>query len=229
MRHGLQGSAEGGAGDNPAGCTDDHPAHPAATTTDAAVGDGTRPLVAVVGAGAAGTLVAIHLADRQARTGAVPFDLLLVDPASRPGRGVAYSTTDPRHLLNVPAQGMSALPGRPTHFLDWVRREVWHAAAPGDFVPRAEYARYLDATLTESVAAAAAGLRFAYRRTSVTAARPTTAGVRLALAHGGAGGGHAPGAAPRPPPPRPPPGPAAPAGGGPVVAPPRGPPGRPPR
>src|SRR4051794_7208929 len=126
MRHGLQGSAEGGSGDSPAGCTDDHPADPATAAADAAAGDGTRPLVAVVGAGAAGSLVAIHLADRLARTGAAPFDLLLVDPDARLGRGVAYSTADPRHLLNVPAQGMSALPGRPTHFLDWVRREVWH-------------------------------------------------------------------------------------------------------
>src|SRR4051812_14566241 len=183
MRHGLQGSAEGGAGDSPAGCTDDHPAHPAATTTDAAVGDGTRPLVVVVGAGAAGALVAIHLTDRQARTGAAPLDLLLVDPDGRQGRGVAYSTTDPRHLLNVPAQGMSALPGRPTHFLDWVRPGVWRAAAPCDFVPRAEYARYLDAPLTER-RAAAPGVRLAHRRTSVTSVRPTTAGVRVELADG---------------------------------------------
>ena len=183
MRHGLQGSAEGGAGDSPAACTDDHPADAATFADDPGAGDGTRPLVAVVGAGAAGILVAIHLADRQARTGAEPLDLLLLDPDARLGRGVAYSTTDPRHLLNVPAQGMSALPGRPTHFLDWVRREVWHDAAPCDFVPRAEYARYLESTLAERLAAAP-GVRLAHRRTAVTSARPTTAGVRVDLADG---------------------------------------------
>jgi uncharacterized NAD(P)/FAD-binding protein YdhS len=183
MRHGLQGSAEGGAGDSPSGCTDDHPAAAATPADDLGTGDGTRPLVVVVGAGAAGALVAIHLTDRQARTGAAPLDLLLVDPDPRPGRGVAYSTTDPRHLLNVPAQGMSALPGRPTHFLDWVRHEVWHDAAPCDFVPRSEYAHYLDATLTER-RAAAPGVRLAHRRTSVTSVRPTPAGVRVELEGG---------------------------------------------
>ena len=114
MRHGLQGSSGSGSGDSPAGCTDDQPA--AATTTavsgDPAAGDGSRPLIVVVGAGAAGTLVATHLADRHARSGSAPLDIVVVDPAAGLGQGVAYSTTDPRHLLNVPAQGMSALPAR---------------------------------------------------------------------------------------------------------------------
>jgi uncharacterized NAD(P)/FAD-binding protein YdhS len=107
--------------------------------------------VAVVGAGAAGTLTAVHLAT-EARRGD-PLHLLLVDPAE-PGRGVAYSTPDPRHLLNVPAGGLSAYPDQPEHFVAWLRREVWHRAGPADFAPRAEYGRYLAATLADAVAAA---------------------------------------------------------------------------
>jgi uncharacterized NAD(P)/FAD-binding protein YdhS len=97
--------------------------------------------VAVVGAGAAGTLAAVHLATEAARRGDA-LRLLLVDPAE-PGRGVAYSTHDPRHLLNVPAGGLSAHPDQPDHFVRWLRREVWHRARPDDFAPRAEYGRYL--------------------------------------------------------------------------------------
>ncbi|MGZ0150528.1 FAD/NAD(P)-binding protein [Kribbella sp. WER1] len=38
------------------------------------------------------------------------------------GRGVAaYSTSDGRRLLYIPAAGMSALPDRPEHFVDWSR------------------------------------------------------------------------------------------------------------
>ena len=61
----------------------------------------TRPSVIVVGAGAAGTLVAIHLA-RTARRRSLGLDVTLIDPADRWGRGVAFGTGDDQHLLNVP-------------------------------------------------------------------------------------------------------------------------------
>ena len=40
----------------------------------------------------------------------------LIDGSGRMGRGVAYSTTEPAHLLNVRAEGMSAWAGEPDHF-----------------------------------------------------------------------------------------------------------------
>ena len=60
--------------------------------------------VVVVGAGAGGTLVATHLVTALSSR----FRVELVDPAPTTGRGQAYSTNDDRHLLNVPASGMSA-------------------------------------------------------------------------------------------------------------------------
>ena len=73
--------------------------------------------VVVVGAGAAGALTASHLV-----TSLSPrYRVTLVDPAPTTGRGPAYSTTDERHLLNVPASGMSAFPRDPEHFFRWVR------------------------------------------------------------------------------------------------------------
>ena len=68
--------------------------------------------VALVGAGAAGVLVAIQLV-RQADAARATMDVRLIDPALTTGRGVAYSTTDLSHVLNVPAARMSALPDRP--------------------------------------------------------------------------------------------------------------------
>ena len=38
------------------------------------------------------------------------------------GRGVAYGTSDPRHLLNVRARHMSAYADVPSDLLDWARR-----------------------------------------------------------------------------------------------------------
>ena len=105
MRRGLQGYA----GQGPTGPGDRRP------------GSSAVAAVAVVGAGAAGTLTAIHLVDRAVRADRA-LHLVLVDPRPEPGRGVAYSTSDRRHLLNVPAGGMSALPDQPGHLVDVAAR-----------------------------------------------------------------------------------------------------------
>src|SRR3954451_4068904 len=95
--------------------------------------------VVVVGAGAAGALTALHLV-----TSLSPrYRVALVDPSPTTGRGPAYSTPDARHLLNVPASGMSAFPRDPEHFFRWVRNHHDPEAQPQDFVPRRVYGDYV--------------------------------------------------------------------------------------
>ena len=65
------------------------------------------------------------------------------------GRGVAYSTTEPAHLLNVRAEGMSALAGEPDHFADYFQREA--QGNRRDFAQRRLFARYLSGILQEAV------------------------------------------------------------------------------
>ena len=96
--------------------------------------------VVVVGAGAAGALTASHLVTGLSQR----YRVVLVDPAPTTGRGTAYSTTDERHLLNVPASGMSAFPRDPEHFFRWVRRHHDAEAQPQDFVPRHVYGAYVE-------------------------------------------------------------------------------------
>src|SRR6476661_10458637 len=100
--------------------------------------------VVVVGAGAGGTLVATHLVTALSSR----FKVELVDPAPTTGRGQAYSTTDERHLLNVPASGMSAFPRDPEHFLRWLRNHHDPKFQPHDFAPRAVFGRYIEGLLT---------------------------------------------------------------------------------
>ena len=108
---------------------------------------GPRPsVVAIVGAGFSGTLVAVHLARL---TGASPIRILLVERGERFTRGVAYGTSSPHHLLNVPAGMMSALPDEPTHFLEWLRARDPDAHA-GTFAPRRLYGEYLEALLKDA-------------------------------------------------------------------------------
>jgi uncharacterized NAD(P)/FAD-binding protein YdhS len=110
---------------------------------------GGTAVVAVVGAGASGTLTATHVA-RAATAAGRSVDILLIDPAEL-GQGLAYSTHDPRHRLNVPAKGMSAIPDEPEHFLMWLRRHVHVGFPAGGFAPRLHYAEYLTHTLDEAL------------------------------------------------------------------------------
>jgi uncharacterized NAD(P)/FAD-binding protein YdhS len=64
------------------------------------------------------------------------------------GCGVAYSTTESAHLLNVPAEGMSAIAGEPDHFAD--RFEAEGGDRRG-FAQRRFFARYLGEILNEAV------------------------------------------------------------------------------
>ncbi len=107
--------------------------------------------IAIIGGGFSGMMTAYHLVT----TAATPLKIALIEPSGTPGRGLAYSTTNPHHLLNVRAKNMSALPALPRHFLDWLNSQSGQAAAAEldmpcvawqgvDFAPRALYARYLD-------------------------------------------------------------------------------------
>ncbi|MFJ5265743.1 FAD/NAD(P)-binding protein [Streptomyces sp. NPDC088387] len=139
--------------------------------------------VAVVGAGAAGSLTAVQLLRQGDRLG-IRVQVWLIDPSPRTGPGVAYGTTDPRHLLNVPAGRMSAFPDEPAHFLDWLRTRQ-PTVGPGDFVPRAVYGRYLGEVVARA-AGTGPGARIHRVHDRVTAARPRSTGWVLELADGGA-------------------------------------------
>jgi uncharacterized NAD(P)/FAD-binding protein YdhS len=130
--------------------------------------------VAIVGGGAAGALVAIQLLHK-ARG---PFRVCIIDRAGAIGRGVAYATPEPSHVLNVAASGMSAFPDRAD---DFVR---WSGAAPDDFVPRATYGEYLQATLGEAGARAAPGVSLLALGGEAVSLSADAAGVCIRLADG---------------------------------------------
>ena len=118
--------------------------------------------VVVVGAGAAGALTASHLVTGLSSR----YRVALVDPSPTTGRGPAYSTTDDRHLLNVPASGMSAFPRDPEHFFRWVRRNHDPEAQPQDFIPRRAYGDYI-AGLLQTAAEYPGNARLERREESV--------------------------------------------------------------
>ncbi|WP_375482147.1 FAD/NAD(P)-binding protein [uncultured Jatrophihabitans sp.] len=142
---------------------------------------GERPVVAVVGAGASGVLTATHVA-RAAQAAGRSVDVLLVDPAPL-AQGLAYSTPDPRHRLNVPAKGMSALPEDGEHFLRWLYRHVHPEFPAGGFAPRLHYADYLRQTL-EDVSGPGTGVHVEHLADTVRDLRRHGRRLRLTLADG---------------------------------------------
>ena len=150
----------------------------------AALSRRTRPSVIVVGAGAAGTLVAIHLA-RTAGRRSLGLDVTLIDPADRWGRGVAFGTSDDQHLLNVPAAGMSALPEEPGHFLAWLQRDEPDGDSTAySFASRRQYGRYLDETLSDALADGLGELNLKHLRARAVGLRRTANGALVVTSDG---------------------------------------------
>lgn len=99
--------------------------------------------VAVVGGGASGVLTALQLLSA---SGDSDLCVTVHEASGVLGRGIAYGTSDPRHLLNVRLRHMSAYADVPSDLLDWARR-TGRDPDPQGFLPRMEYAAYLQDTL----------------------------------------------------------------------------------
>lgn len=103
--------------------------------------------VAVIGAGFSGSLLAALLLERGA-------EVVLIERSGVFGLGLAYSTENLSHRLNVRAGRMSALADDPGHFVRWLERTGAWTADPEAFVPRRVYGRYVQDLLAESEQAA---------------------------------------------------------------------------
>lgn len=109
------------------------------------------PTVAVIGAGFSGLLTALHLLKDPAGP-----RVRLIERGGAFGRGTAYSTGNPGHLLNVRVANMSAYPDEPDHFTRWLSgHEGWQAH--GGFVTRGVYGDYLQDLLRQALDQTAAG------------------------------------------------------------------------
>jgi uncharacterized NAD(P)/FAD-binding protein YdhS len=115
-------------------------------------------VVVIVGAGFSGTSTAVQLL-LQARR---PLDVVLIDrETQRFARGLAYSTFDPAHRLNVPAGNMSLFPDRPADFVHWLQRRGLGQSQSGGaerwYAPRQLYGQYLDYSLSTAASQSRAG------------------------------------------------------------------------
>jgi uncharacterized NAD(P)/FAD-binding protein YdhS len=105
----------------------------------------------IIGGGASGVMLAYQLLQKQGSD----FCVTLVEKRPDIGRGLAYHTGNPDHLLNVRVANMSALPDDPDHFWSWLSArgaEPGLCPDPFCFVPRGLYGDYI-ASLVEPLLA----------------------------------------------------------------------------
>ena len=98
----------------------------------------------IIGGGASGVLLAYQLLQRSTPD----FRITLIEKRPEIGRGLAYHTGNPEHVLNVRVANMSALPDEPDHFWRWLTsREDVPPLCPDPycFVPRRIYGDYMPA------------------------------------------------------------------------------------
>jgi uncharacterized NAD(P)/FAD-binding protein YdhS len=80
--------------------------------------------------------------------------IVIIGRNAEPGRGIAYATRSPNHLLNVPAGRMSADINRPDQFVQWLAgRGIGAEKWPQSFVPRMLYGDYLTELLNTTLKA----------------------------------------------------------------------------
>ena len=123
----------------------------------------TEMRIAIFGGGFSGAMVATHLL----RLATVPLSIDLIEPRPSLGAGLAYSTANSRHVLNVPARRMSAFPDDPEHFLRWLIQHGNHHA--DSFAPRERYGAYVRAVLETAIADAPAHARLEWIRSEASA------------------------------------------------------------
>ena len=110
-----------------------------------------RPAIAIVGGGFSGTAIAYHLA-RFVEPGVAR--ITIIEPRSWLGGGLAYSTSDLAHRVNVPAVRMSIDPDDSAHFTNWLSADGILEADPDGvtadgrvFPLRSMFGRYMRETI----------------------------------------------------------------------------------
>jgi uncharacterized NAD(P)/FAD-binding protein YdhS len=102
----------------------------------------------IIGGGASGAILSYQLL-RHCTSG---LRVTLIEKRPEVGRGIAYHTANPDHLLNVRASNMSALPEDPGHFWRWLAAQPADSsdppvrarcADPYCFAPRQLYGQYI--------------------------------------------------------------------------------------
>lgn len=144
--------------------------------------------IGIIGGGFTGALLALHLLRRCGDQDRI----FLIEKSRRFGAGLAYSTGNAHHLLNVRAGNMSAFSAEPDHFVDWLKRLPDQARAmidddppgPSSFAPRGLFGAYVQQALAEAIWRGPRGDRLTIVNDEAVGVEREVGGIALKLAVG---------------------------------------------
>lgn len=142
--------------------------------------------IVLVGDGAASALVSLHLARAIGQPGhrSPGIEIVIIGPNRRIGDGTAFGTPDRAHLLNVPADSMSAIRAEPDHFVHWLDRRDGAAPGPDAFAPRRDFGDYLRETLCAALDRTEGAVSLTHRRGLATGIEQSADGLAVRLGDG---------------------------------------------
>ena len=123
--------------------------------------------IAIIGCGASGITVFHHLVKNYQKENK-KISITIFDKNNFQNKGIAYSTTNINHLLNVPAYRMGVINDDRSDFIKWLKAND-HDYYDGDFVPRSIYSLYLESILELSkIIANQKGIKYQFINQEVT-------------------------------------------------------------
>src|SRR5580704_15771370 len=136
----------------------------------------------IIGGGASGVLLAYQLLQNHD----FGFRVTLIERRPEIGRGPAYHTSNPEHVLNVRAANMSALPDDSDHFWRWLSNRAEGPLCPDPFcfVPRRAYGDYLASLTTPFTSSESGSPRLTIVHGQCADVVEGPAGVTVTLADG---------------------------------------------
>lgn len=146
----------------------------------------------IVGMGACGVAAFAELVDRLSTDPVDGLAIALIERDDMLGRGLAFGTDQPGHLLNTESRLMGLYPHEPDHFRGWLAARRAAAGAPiaeegVDYAPRREYGVYLRDVLDDACARARrAGLSVTVHRSEAIAIEGGRDEATVMLADGSA-------------------------------------------
>lgn len=146
-----------------------------------------RARIIIVGGGFAGAATAIHLLRKTEQ----PLDITILEPRDSLGAGLAYSTNDLAHRINVPSDKMIVLADEPRAFTDWLEETGRRAADPAGetdagfhYSRRIDFGEFMADLLARAVSDSNPGSTVTHLRERAVHVAPRSGQVTVGLASG---------------------------------------------
>lgn len=144
-----------------------------------------KPVITIIGGGFCGFSVLMNLT----KLAKEELSINLIDKDNNFPLGLAYRTMNKKHVLNVPASKMSAIPEDPDNFINWIKSKPEYSdyvddELPDLFMPRYIYGQYLSELFASLSGSIPSNINFRLIQDEATDINPLDKGAEVILKSG---------------------------------------------